>query len=290
MSGDRERSVGPRGVVRWVRAAFAATVLGSAGFAAAYSAGGNTQLLGIALGIAFGGLAVGLAVWSRGLLPSGGFVEERPMLGRQRPERARLIGSVAGPIRRRGLLAPLIAAGTSVGLALLFPLRSLLEFRKPHPFTTLRHTAWGSGAGSRGRRLVTPEGVPVRAADITPGTIQIVVPEGRTGDGDAPAFVVRLDPARLRKPPPAATAGGIAAFSLLCTHAGCPVGSYEEGTGRMLCPCHQSGFDLWNGARPDAGPAARPLPGLPIEVDGQGFLRATGDFTAPPGGGFWSQP
>ncbi len=79
------------------------------------------------------------------------------------------------------------------------------------------------------------------------------------------------------------------AYSLLCTHAGCPVALYEQGTGRMLCPCHQSAFDLLAGAEPIAGPAGRPLPGLPIAVDTDGYLVARGDFTAPPGPGFWSR-
>jgi ubiquinol-cytochrome c reductase iron-sulfur subunit len=179
----------------------------------------------------------------------------------------------------------LVAVG-SLGVAALFPLRSLLSFRKPDPVPALRRTAWGAGV-----RLVTPDGVPVRAADINTETIQIVVPEGHLKDGDAPAFVVRIDPARLTSAPPGGLTGGnLVAYSLLCTHAGCPVALYEQSTGRMLCPCHQSAFNLLAGAKPIAGPAARHLPGLPIEVDADGYLRARGDFTSPPGAGFWSRP
>jgi ubiquinol-cytochrome c reductase iron-sulfur subunit len=288
MSGATGPMSGQRGAVRRIRAAFAVTVLGALGFAVTYSLGGNTQLLGGSLALAFGGLAYGLAAWGRSLLPTGGYVEERPVLSappRQRTLLAEAVGGPESPVRRRGLVGMLLFGGASIGVAMLFPLRSLLSFRRPDPVTLLRRTVWRTG----GLRLVTPEGVPVRAADISAATIQIVVPEGHTEDGDAPAFVVRLDPARLVKPPSGGMAGGVVAYSLLCTHAGCPVALYQQTTGRMLCPCHQSAFDLWNGATPIAGPAARPLPGLPIEVDAEGYLRARGDFTAPPGAGFWSR-
>ena len=280
---------GERGAARRIRAAFAVTVLGAAAFAVTYSLGGNTQLLGGSLALAFAGLAYGLAVWGRKLLPTGGFVEEKPILGAPPEDRTLLAEAVAGPespVRRRGLVGMLLLGGGAIGVAMLFPLRSLLSFRRPDPVTMLRHTVWRTG----GLRLVTPDGVPVRAADVSAATIRIVVPEGHPRDGDAPAFVVRLDPQRLARPPAAGQPAGLVAYSLLCTHAGCPVALYEQTTGRMLCPCHQSSFDLWNGAVPIAGPAARPLPGLPIEVDGEGYLRATGDFTSPPGAGFWSYP
>jgi ubiquinol-cytochrome c reductase iron-sulfur subunit len=116
-----------------------------------------------------------------------------------------------------------------------------------------------------------------------------VFPEGHVRAGDVPAFAVRLDPARFAVAPPGGHVDGLVAYSLLCTHAGCPVALYEQGAGRVLCPCHQSAFDLLTAARPIAGPAARRLPGLPLMVDGAGYLRATGDFTAPPGPGYWSR-
>lgn len=288
MSGDPGPLGGERGTVRGVGIAFAVTMLGAIGFGVAYCLGGNTQLLGIGLGVAFAGLAAGLWLWGRHLLPSGGYVEDRPVLSAPPRERNLLAQAATGPespLKRRGLVAMFLVGVGSIGVVMLFPLRSLLSFRKPDPVSELRHTAWGAGV-----RLVTPQGVPVRAADVNSETIQIVVPEGHLRDGDAPAFVVRMDPARLTSAPPAGLAGGdLVAYSLLCTHAGCPVALYEQTTGRMLCPCHQSAFNLLASAKPVAGPAARPLPGLPIEVDAEGYLRARGDFTSPPGAGFWSR-
>jgi ubiquinol-cytochrome c reductase iron-sulfur subunit len=85
------------------------------------------------------------------------------------------------------------------------------------------------------------------------------------------------------------TVDGIIAYSKLCTHAGCPVGLYVQQLGELLCPCHQSVFDILAGATPVAGPAARPLPQLPIAVGADGTLVARGDFSAPVGPGYWSR-
>jgi ubiquinol-cytochrome c reductase iron-sulfur subunit len=81
--------------------------------------------------------------------------------------------------------------------------------------------------------------------------------------------------------------GDYYAYSKICTHVGCPVSLYEQQTGRVLCPCHQSQFDVQDGARPVFGPAARPLPQLPIELDSDGYFVATSDFIEPVGPGFW---
>ena len=62
---------------------------------------------------------------------------------------------------------------------------------------------------------------------------------------------------------------------------------FEATTGRLFCPCHQSVFDALRGAEPIDGPATRPLPQLPLTVDAEGHLAATGDFSAPVGPGFW---
>lgn len=287
MSGGPEG--GQRSAQRRIALAFGVTVAAAVGFAVAYSVGGRTQAMGVALAVAFAGLGYGLAAWARHLLPTGGFVEKHGRFASPRRERQLVVNAVAGPespVRRRGLTALLGLAVGVVGVALLFPLRSLLPPGRVDPRRRLRETAWRTG----GVRLVTREGVPVRAAGVRTGTLLTVFPEGHTGDGDAPAFVVRLDPARFTARPPGGDLDGVVAYSLLCTHAGCPVGLYEQNSARMLCPCHQSAFDLNAGARPIAGPAARPLPGLPIEVDAAGYLWARGDFTGPPGPGYWSRP
>ena len=57
------------------------------------------------------------------------------------------------------------------------------------------------------------------------------------------------------------------AFSKICTHAGCPASLYEQQTTRLLCPCHQSQFEVLEDAKPVFGPATRSLPKLPLGVE-----------------------
>ncbi|MCW6006146.1 Rieske (2Fe-2S) protein [Micromonospora sp. CPCC 205371] len=59
--------------------------------------------------------------------------------------------------------------------------------------------------------------------------------------------------------------GAVKAFSTTCTHAGCDVTSVSRGT--INCPCHGSKFKVADGTVAD-GPAPRPLPPVPITVDG----------------------
>ena len=41
---------------------------------------------------------------------------------------------------------------------------------------------------------------------------------------------------------------GIVCYSKICTHVGCPISLYERTTHHLLCPCHQSTFDLADSA------------------------------------------
>ena len=84
--------------------------------------------------------------------------------------------------------------------------------------------------------------------------------------------------------------GNFVAYSKICTHAGCPASLYEQQTNRLLCPCHQSQFLITDNARPVFGPANRPLPQLPIEVDEEGFFVAKSDYTETIGPDFWERP
>jgi ubiquinol-cytochrome c reductase iron-sulfur subunit len=73
----------------------------------------------------------------------------------------------------------------------------------------------------------------------------------------------------------------------MCTHAGCPVGLYEQTSRQLFCPCHQSVFDVRDAGRAVAGPAGRALPQLPIRVTADDHIVATGDFDGQPGPTFW---
>mgnify|MGYP001357799875 FL=1 len=82
---------------------------------------------------------------------------------------------------------------------------------------------------------------------------------------------------------------GIVAYSKVCTHVGCPVALYEQQTHHLLCPCHQSTFDLSDSGVVVFGPAGRSLPQLPITVDDKGYLVARSDFTVPVGPSYFER-
>ena len=65
--------------------------------------------------------------------------------------------------------------------------------------------------------------------------------------------------------------GAFHAFSAVCTHAGCIVGSVSGGT--INCPCHGSRFNITDGAVVN-GPAASPLPPVSITVQGTSIIQA----------------
>jgi ubiquinol-cytochrome c reductase iron-sulfur subunit len=82
---------------------------------------------------------------------------------------------------------------------------------------------------------------------------------------------------------------GILAFSKICTHVGCPISLYQQRTHHLLCPCHQSTFDLADSGNVVFGPAARRMPQLPITVNKDGYLVAADGFQEPIGPSFWER-
>ncbi|WP_346111458.1 Rieske (2Fe-2S) protein [Nonomuraea maheshkhaliensis] len=67
------------------------------------------------------------------------------------------------------------------------------------------------------------------------------------------------------------TEGEFKAFSALCTHKGCPVGSVEDGA--IVCPCHNSKFAIADGSV-TGGPADKPLAAQEIKVEGDQIMLA----------------
>ncbi|MBV8198514.1 MAG: Rieske (2Fe-2S) protein, partial [Candidatus Eremiobacteraeota bacterium] len=108
-------------------------------------------------------------------------------------------------------------------------------------------------------------------------------PQDALEDDPSMATLVRLPNAD------AAETLGYVAYSRTCTHAGCPVALYRAATRQLICPCHQSVFDVLRNGAVVSGPADRALPQLPIAIGPDGVLRAGGDFTGPVGPGFWEE-
>jgi ubiquinol-cytochrome c reductase iron-sulfur subunit len=248
------------------------------------------------LGATFGGgltfMGVGLIAWGKYLMPRGPFVEERHTLANSPAERdafaAAIVERGGGVIKRRKFLGGLLGAGMGIfGVVAAFPLvRSL----GPLPKGTLFHTDW-----TKGTYLVDITGRRVHQSDLAIGSIVTVFPEGLqdTDNGQAvdQTVLIRISNQDFVTQKGRETWGpqGYVAYSKLCTHLGCPVGLYEQELQLLVCPCHQSMFDVTNGCIPNFGPAPRPLPQLPLQFDSSGYLQSQSDFNQPVGPGFWER-
>ncbi|HLG93176.1 MAG TPA: ubiquinol-cytochrome c reductase iron-sulfur subunit [Acidimicrobiales bacterium] len=277
----------PRRMEMVVAGAFVVSALCLGSFGAVYWIGGQPQAEGTLLGVGLGALGFGLSAWGKYLMPRGPFVEERHLMATSEEDKAAFAaafdrGVVA--VKRRSFLGKLLGAAMGIfGVVATFPLvRSL----GPQPGSSLFHTTW-----SRGKRLVGLDGRPINVADMEVGGALTVFPEGDVGSSTAQTILLRAGASDIVTQPGRETWGplGYLAYSKVCTHAGCPVGLYEEQYQQLLCPCHQSLFDVLNGAQPVFGPAPRPLPQLPLMVDEQGYLAAQSDYHEPIGPGFWER-
>lgn len=267
-------------------AAFAISMAATIALTVVYWRGGQPQAEGIFLAVLLGGIGVGLVLWAKRFMPQGPFTEPRGRLASSEDEIAEVVESLdqgAGGLARRGFLAKMLAAAVGfVGLAALFPVRSL----GPRPGRGLKTTGYRKGV-----RLVTGDNQPVRPAEVNVDGVITVYPEGQTDAGDGPTLLIHLRPGTNRPKPGREqyAAGDLVAYSKLCSHMGCPVGLYQAQSGLLLCPCHQSTFVVAEGCKPIFGPATRSLPQLPIGLDAEGFLVAEGDFSGPVGPGFWDR-
>ena len=270
---------------------FAGLVL-VAGFGASYWVNASPWILGATMGGGLFFLGVGLVAWGKYLMPQGPFVEERHVLANTESDRdafaAAIVERGGDVVRRRRMLGGLLGGGLGIfSVVALFP---LLRSMGPLPKGTMFHTDW-----RRGSYVVDQTGRRVMVGDLAIGSILTVFPEGteNTDRGQAvdQTVLIRLsnESFTTKKGRETWAPHGYVAYSKLCTHLGCPVGLYEQQLQLLVCPCHQSMFDVNNGALPQVGPAPRPLPQLPLYVDALGHLRAQGDYHEPVGPGFWER-
>lgn len=254
-----------------------------------------TPLLGVTLGAALLFLGAGLVLWAKKLMPHEVSVQERHEGASSEADRRATAATmlsgveVIGITRRSAIRRSLLGAGAILGLATIIPLGGLIK--SPYANRELWHTSWRKGI-----RLTRLNGTPIKPSDMEPGGLETVFPAVPGGDtqADAATMLIRLhnDQAEAFTPRPMNEGfrwNQYVAFSKICSHLGCPVSLYEQETGRILCPCHQSQFDITKDAAPIFGPAARSLPQLPIELDDEGYFVARSDYHEPVGPAFWDR-
>jgi ubiquinol-cytochrome c reductase iron-sulfur subunit len=262
---------------RAIAASLLLSIFGSVGFMIAYAKTMSTQVEGAALACIFAGFMLAALGWSRWILPHEQVVDLRDTYPQPDEERAGMVDwwehGAAKITRKRWLTRMLYTALGVFGIAALFPVGSL----GPEPDGLLFRTRW-----KRGDRLQRSDGSLVRVGDLNEESAVTVFPENSIGDSQSMTILVKLPDGLVKDAPQ-----GYIAYSKMCTHAGCPVALYRSADHRLICPCHQSAFDVTDNASVISGPADHALPRLPIEIASDGYLRATGDFPSPVGPGFW---
>jgi ubiquinol-cytochrome c reductase iron-sulfur subunit len=258
----------------------------------------NNLLLGLGITLGLFGIGFGAVHWSKSLMEGHDLAEARhPTRGseetREKAVEVFQLGNKESGFTRRKLIR-----NTLIGALVVTPLPAVVLFRDlapaADPVGLLKHTVWKKGT----RLTRDPDGTPIKVSDITLGSVFHVIPEGLNDlenrleeKAKAAVLLMRLKESDLVISPERKdwSFDGIVAYSKICTHVGCPVALYEQQTHHLLCPCHQSQFDITHEAAVIFGPAKRPLPQLPITVDAEGYLVARSDFTEPVGPSFWER-
>ncbi len=283
--GDAAKN--PDRVEKIIAGIFVLAIVFIALFGAGYLQNWKPWILGGTLGIGLFFLGFGLTAWGKYLMPQGPFVEERHSLASTREERdamsAALVERSAVVVKRRKMLGGLFAVGAGIfGIVAVFP---LLRSLGPLPGDSLDVTDW-----RKGTVLVDSNGRPVRRETLVVGGIMTVYPQNTvnpqtgyiTDQGQAvdQTVLIRLSDQPFTTVPGREdwTPDGYVAYSKLCTHLGCPVGLYEQELELLVCPCHQSMFNVRDGAVPEFGPAPRPLPQMHLGYNDQGYLIAMAPY------------
>jgi len=258
----------------------------------------NTLFLGLGITLALFPLGLGAIYWAKTLMRGDEMVESRHSTRGTDETRAAAVevfrlGNEESGFGRRSLIR-----NSLIGALALSPIPAVVMFRdlapSDDPVEKFKETLWAKNT----RLMRDPSGTPIKAADVTIGSVFHVIPEGLDESehpleekAKAAVLLMRLNPDDLIEEEGRKdwSYQGIVAYSKICTHVGCPVALYEQHTHHLLCPCHQSTFDVTNHCEVIFGPAKRPLPQLPIAVDAEGYLVAQSDFTEPVGPSFWER-
>lgn len=252
--------------------------------------------LGVTLGVALFAIGAGAVHWARTLMSDVEVADDRHAISAEPEVKAKVLADFAAGAEESAFGRRKLIRNTMFGALALVPLAGVVLLRDlgPLPEKKLRSTLW-----AKGKQLVNMNTMePLRPEDVIVGSLTFAMPEGLEEDAHdfqkqiakAALMIVRIEPDNIKDKREREWAHeGIVAFSKICTHVGCPISLYEQQTHHVLCPCHQSTFDLSDGARVIFGPAGHALPQLRIGVNSEGNLEALGDFEEPVGPAFWER-
>ncbi|MGH3796343.1 MAG: cytochrome bc1 complex Rieske iron-sulfur subunit [Pseudonocardiaceae bacterium] len=272
-----------------------------------------TPIFGTLFGVTVFAVGAGTITYAKQLLPHETAVQKRHMGSSSEIDRVTTAAILADTAARSGIARRSLikrAAGLGAGVfgvgVGIFALGGLVRNPwKGGAHAALWTTDWRSDNGEPVFLRYDDEQITLaRPEDLAAGSIATVFPYKRSWTAeqahtalrasDSPVMLIRLRPEQAvqvikRKGQVDFNYGDFYAYSKICTHLGCPASLYEAQTARLLCPCHQSQFNMLEYAKPIFGPATRALPQLHIDVDDGGYFYAKGDFIEPVGPAFWER-
>jgi ubiquinol-cytochrome c reductase iron-sulfur subunit len=271
-----------------------------------FGLGASNVTLGLTLGGALLFIGIGIVQWARKLMGDHEMVELRHSAASSPEDRAATLAALDAGIDESGIGRRPLVRNTLLGSIALLGLPTIVLLRDlgPLPGDALEHTIW-----DRGMRVVRDVlGTPIKPSeleigDLVNGAPEALFPTEENGYPEIEGVELNVEKVKAavilhRMEPEEIIPGegrenwsvaGIVCYSKICTHVGCPISLNERTTHHLLCPCHQSTFDLTDSAKVIFGPASRPLPQLPLAVDDEGYLIAQSDFTEPVGPSYWER-
>ena len=275
--------------------------------------GASNVALGTTLGLALLFIGIGVIQWARKLMGDHEISEQRHPASSSEEDRATTLAALNAGLEESGIGRRPLVRNSLIGSVALLAAPAVVLLRDLGPLPNevvgqyegagLEHTIW-----AKGMRVVRDVlGTPIKASDLEIGDLFNAEPEAlfpteengypelegahlQIAKSKAAIVMLRMDPNDIVSDVTRNwSVDGIVAYSKICTHVGCPISLNERTTHHLLCPCHQSTFDLADSGRVVFGPAGRHLPQLPLGVDDEGYLIALSDFLEPVGPSFWER-
>ncbi|WP_343052266.1 ubiquinol-cytochrome c reductase iron-sulfur subunit [Nocardioides panaciterrulae] len=267
--------------------------------------GASTFALGLTLGGALLFIGSGTIQWARKLMVDHEIVEYRHPAASPESDREAALAALDAGVSESGIARRPLVRNSLLGAVGILGLPAIVMLRDlgPLPGDKLSHTIW-----EKGMRVVRDVvGTPIKVSDLEIGDLVNAEPEAlfpTEANGYPPIEGTDLQQAKVKaavivhrmEPDDIISeqtrnwsVEGIVVYSKICTHVGCPISLNERTTHHLLCPCHQSTFDLTDSGKVIFGPAGHALPQLPLTVDSEGYLIAQSDFTEPVGPSFWER-
>ena len=218
----------------------------------------STFALGLCAGLAVLFIGIACIHWAKQIMGDEEIIQERHPVNSDAADREEFakqwrIGAEQSRLSRRKLIGG--ALGGAIGIMAVPAIVTLADLGpKPGPGTrraTIERTIWAEGV-----RLVNDITFqPIKVSDLEIGQLVNAEPENlkdlegaefQRAKAKAAILIVRMDPDSIKIPESRKDwqVGGILSYSKICTHVGCPVNLWEQQTHHLLCPCHQSTFDL----------------------------------------------